>query len=159
MRELDTIRLPTPKIAAWFRDALDAAFIDVSQMQAARRKTPAKRRSELSTMQPRLLNGYLNDAIDEGVFTEKSGDLKRQAEKTERQLDETNGFDLAMGQTALAVFDFQPEPRKLVARFKVTRPARHPRMRDFELNPDERKCNARKEKAVRLFSRTAFSVE
>ncbi len=57
-------------------------------------------------MQQRLLNGSLNGAIDEGVFTEKSGELKRQSEETERQLDETDGFDPAMGQTALAVFDF-----------------------------------------------------
>lgn len=84
VRELDAIRLPTPKIAAWFRDALDAAFNDVSQTQAARKRTLVKRRSELTTMQQRLLNGYLNGAIDESIFTEKSGDLKRQADETER---------------------------------------------------------------------------
>ena len=106
VRELDAIRLPTPKIAAWFRDALDAAFDDVSQTWGARRKALAKRRSELANMQQRLLNGYVNGAIDEGVFTEKSGDLKRQSEDTERQLDEADGLDPAVGQAALAAFNF-----------------------------------------------------
>ncbi len=106
VRELDAIRLPTPKIAAWFRDALRAAFNDVSQIRIAQQKTLAKRRSEMTNMQQRLLNGYLSGVIDESVFVEKSGELKRESEDVDRQLDEANGFDSAMAETALAVFDF-----------------------------------------------------
>jgi site-specific DNA recombinase len=106
VRELDAIRLPTPKIAAWFRAALEATFNDVSQTRATQQRTLAKRRSEATNMQQRLLNGYLNGVIDEGVFAEKSADLKRQGEDIDRQLDEADGFDSATGQTAMAVFDF-----------------------------------------------------
>ncbi|HQL76412.1 MAG TPA: hypothetical protein PLD58_24820, partial [Phycisphaerae bacterium] len=43
---------------------------------------------------------------EEAVFTGKSVDLKTQIEEAERQLDETDQFDPAFGQAAMAVFEF-----------------------------------------------------
>ncbi len=106
IEERDACRLPTPRHSQWFRDSLVAAFDDVDAAQAQRKKTLVKRRTELANMQDRLLSGYLAGTIDEASFTAKSADLKRQAEEVERQLDETDGFDPAFGQAALAVFDF-----------------------------------------------------
>lgn len=103
--DLDTLRFPDPKIASWFRNALEAAFDDVDARRRQRKKMLTKRRTELASMQDRLLNGYLAGTIDEAVFADKSSEFKRQLEDVERQLDE-DGFDPADGQTGLAVFDF-----------------------------------------------------
>ncbi len=106
VKELDAFHFTDPKTAQWFRNALVAAFDDVDVAQAERKKTLTKRRTELTNMQDRLLNGYLAGTINEAVFQAKSADLKSQAEEVERQLDEANEFDPAFGQAALAVFDF-----------------------------------------------------
>lgn len=106
IREFESIRLPTPRIAAWFRDALSASFDDVTVAQARQRKSLAKRRSELANMQDRLLNGYLAGTIDEAIYNAKSADLKRQAEEVERSLDEADNFEPAQAEAALTVFDF-----------------------------------------------------
>ncbi len=106
IKELESLRLPTPRHSQWFRDALAAAFDDVDAAQSQQKKTLAKRRTELSNMQDRLLNGYLAGTIDEEAFKAKTVDLKQQAEDVERLLDEAGNFDPAFGQAALAAFDF-----------------------------------------------------
>ena len=109
LTELAAFRIPTPRVAQWFRDALSAAFDDVSALQAGQKKALTKRRTELANMQDRLLNGYLAGAIDEEAFAAKSTDLKGQAEDVERQLDESDQFDPALRHTALAAFDFSQD--------------------------------------------------
>ncbi len=106
LTELDSIRIPSPEIADWFRDTLAEAFSDVSNAQDQQKKMLAKRKSELASMQNRLLNGYLAGMIDEPAFNDKSVELKRDAEEIERQLKEAGNFDPSYGETALSVFDF-----------------------------------------------------
>lgn len=105
-REFEAFRMPNKMTADWFRDAVATAFDDVGSTTAMRRKMLTKRRTELTNMQERLLNGYLGGTIDEPTFQLKSADLKSQIEDVQRQLDEADRFDPAFGQTALAVFDF-----------------------------------------------------
>lgn len=104
-KELDAIRLPEPH-ARWFRKALEASFSDIGLVQAERKRILAKRRTELTNMQDRLLNGYLAGSIDQQTFQIKSLDLKTQLEEVERQLDEVDKFDPARGEAALATFEF-----------------------------------------------------
>ncbi len=106
LEELDSIRLPSPKIAEWFRDSLSAAFADESYARSQQKKMLAKRRTELANMQDRLLNGYLAGTIDEEAFNTKSGELRQEIEHVERQLDEAGSFDTSYGDMALSVFDF-----------------------------------------------------
>ncbi|MCC5829384.1 MAG: hypothetical protein JJU36_08050, partial [Phycisphaeraceae bacterium] len=75
--ELDTVRLPD-RHAQWFRKALDASFSQVGTVQAEQKRILTKRRTELTNMQDRLLNGYLAGSIDEQTFQIKSFDLKAQ---------------------------------------------------------------------------------
>ena len=105
LAEFETIRLPTPQISQWFRDSLLATFDDVSTAQGHRKRTLAKRGTDLKNMQDRLLTAYLNGVIDEPTFQLKSTDLKSQLEQAQRQLDETT-FDPSHAETALAVYDF-----------------------------------------------------
>jgi hypothetical protein len=106
IKEFEAFRLPTERHIQWFRDCLASAFNEVDVAQAQRKKTLTKRRTELANMQDRLLNGYLAGTIEEAIFTAKSADLKTQLEEVERQLDETDQFDPAFGQAAMAVFEF-----------------------------------------------------
>ena len=104
--QLDSIRIPSPEIADWLRNALADAFQDATCTRTQWRNTLAKRKSELAGMQERLLNGYLSGLVDEAVFQTKSSELKREAEDVERQMDEAGNFDPNRGQLALSVFDF-----------------------------------------------------
>ena len=106
LREFETFHQPDPRTVQWFHDAVAAAFDDVGAAKAARRKMLIKRRTELTNMQDRLLNGYLAGTIDESVFQAKSADLKAQSEDVGRQLDEVEDFDSELGRAALAVLDF-----------------------------------------------------
>ncbi|MHB1155862.1 MAG: serine integrase family protein [Phycisphaerales bacterium] len=68
-RELDAFRMPNKMTADWFRDAVATAFDDVGSTTAIRRKMLTKRRTELTNMQERLLNGYLAGSIDGRRFS------------------------------------------------------------------------------------------
>ncbi len=104
-RELATIALPEFH-QRWFRHAIEAAFDDVSTVQATSRKMLHKRRTELQNMQDRLLNSYLAGTIDESIFQIKSADLKSQLKDVEEQLQQVDQYDPAYGKLALTVFDF-----------------------------------------------------
>ncbi len=103
--ELDSIRIPQPRLRAWFRDALEAMFADLTRAEAERRRLLAKRRSELAGMQDRLLNAFLQGVVDEAAFNAKAAELRLQLAEVERQLDE-EGTTENNGRLALSVFDF-----------------------------------------------------
>lgn len=48
--------MPTPEVAAWFRTALQAAVTDLTAHKRRQAAALAQRKSELATMQDRLLN-------------------------------------------------------------------------------------------------------
>ena len=106
LAELDSIRIPSPEIADWFRDALAAAFDDASYARGQWHKALAKRKTTLANMQERLLNGYLSGLIEEDAFQTKSAEFKREAEEVEAQLDDAKEFDPSYGEMALSIFDF-----------------------------------------------------
>mgnify|MGYP000428854663 CR=1 FL=1 len=104
--DLDTIRIPEPRIRSWFRDAIEAMFSDITLAEAERRRALAKRRSELVNMQDRLLNAFLQGVVDETAFGAKSAELKAQLAEVERQLDGAGAVTEENGRLALSVFDF-----------------------------------------------------
>ena len=106
LKDLDSMRMPSPEIADWFRDALAEAFSDVSSAQGQRKKMLTKRKSELANMKDRLLNGYIAGTIDEAAFQTKAEELKQQAEQMDRRLAEAERFDPSYTDMALSVFDF-----------------------------------------------------
>ncbi len=70
--------MPTPEVAAWFRTALAAAQGDLTAHRRQQAATLAKRKSEVSAMQERLLNAYRTGTIDDEDHARKS--LERQQE-------------------------------------------------------------------------------
>ena len=106
VRELESIRIPDPEIADWFRESLQCAFSDVTNVQTQKRKLLAKRKTELANMIDRLLNAYLAGTIDEAAFNTKSAQLKAEAANVERDLEQADRFDPRGGELALSVFDF-----------------------------------------------------
>ena len=103
--ELDSIRIPQPRLRAWFRDALEAMFADLTRAEAERRRLLAKRRSELAGMQDRLLNAFLQGVVDEAAFNAKAAELRSQLAEVQRQLDR-DAVTEESGRLALSVFDF-----------------------------------------------------
>ncbi len=104
--DLATIRLPSEKVITWFRDSLRQAFDDLGQLQRQQKQLLAKRKTELTGMHDRLLNGYLSGLIQEDAFQAKSAQLRREMAEVEESLEKTNSYDPDAPLRALAVFDF-----------------------------------------------------
>jgi hypothetical protein len=106
IKDLQRMRLPTPEIAAWFRESLAAAFADVTAAKRRQVTSLTKRKSELATMQDRLLNAYLAGTIDEATYAAKSAEIKgdlMQSDETLEQLNSTESVDSDLG---LRLFDW-----------------------------------------------------
>jgi hypothetical protein len=99
------LRMPENR-AAWFRHTVKAAFLDVEDLQRQQKQSLSRRKSELSNMQDRLLNGYLAGAIDQTTFQAKSSELKEEMGRVEESLAGANGYDPDAPERALALFDF-----------------------------------------------------
>jgi hypothetical protein len=104
--DLAAMRMPSPEIAAWFRTALQTAVTDLTAHRRRHATALAKRKSELATMQDRLLNAYLAGTVDEAAFQSKSAELKGEAAKADETLAQLGDVDPSRGQTAVAVFDW-----------------------------------------------------
>lgn len=103
--DLANLRLPTPELAVWFRTALSTALTDLTAHRRRQSTVLAKRKSELATMQDRLLNAYLAGAVEELVYRAKSNELKAEQEKADEALAKVGVVDPARGEIALALFD------------------------------------------------------
>ena len=95
-----------PELAAWFRSSLGDAITDFTVHRRRQATALTKRKSELVTMQDRLLNAYLAGTVEEIVYKAKSNELKSEAKKTEEALAALGDVDPARGEIALAIFDF-----------------------------------------------------
>ena len=106
VKDLNSLRFPTPELAAWFRKSLTEAFADVATAKQRQLATLTKRKSELAAMKDRLLNAYLSGTIDDATYTAKSDELKGEAAKAEETIERLNGdapIDAALG---LRLFDW-----------------------------------------------------
>lgn len=106
VEDLARLRMPSPEIAAWFRQALAAAFSDITTHQRRQLATLTKRRSELATMQDRLLNAFLVGSVDETTFQAKSTELKSETIIVEEAIEGLGEADPGRGDLALAIFDW-----------------------------------------------------
>lgn len=106
MAELDSIRMPEPRIQTWLRNSIEAKFADLTTAEAERRTRLTRRRTELAGMQQRLLDAFLRGVVDEAAFGTKSDDLKTQIAEIERQLDGVGAVTEETGRLALSVYDF-----------------------------------------------------
>ncbi len=104
--DLAKMRLATPELAAWFRTELQAAVTDLTAYRRRQSKSLAKRKTELVTMQDRLLNAYLAGTVEEVVYKAKTNELKAEQARNEEALAQLGDVDPARGETALALFDW-----------------------------------------------------
>ena len=104
--DLATIRLPSEDVISWFRDSVRQAFDDLGQLHRQQKQLLAKRKTELTLMQDRLLDGYLSGMIDEAAFQVKSAQLRRELGEVEEAMEKNNSIDPDAPLRALAVFDF-----------------------------------------------------
>lgn len=104
--DLSRIRLATSETAGWFRRSLEAAFADISTHQRQQTTSLTKRRSEIKTMQDRLLNAFLAGTVDEPDFRAKSEELKAETARVAASLDQVQNYDASRRDLALSVFDW-----------------------------------------------------
>ena len=64
MDDLGKMQMATPELASWFRTELRSAVTDLTAYRRRQVTALAKRKSELVTMQDRLLNAYLAGTVE-----------------------------------------------------------------------------------------------
>ncbi len=153
--DLARMRLATPEVAAWFRTELRAAVTDLTAYRRRQSTSLAKRKTELATMQDRLLNAYLAGTVEEVVYKAKSNELKAEAAKADEALAQLGDVDPARAETALALFDWTQNAAEIWRGSNNRRSARDPRCGLFEPYFERRKSRRHKEKALRRFRRRA----
>ncbi len=104
--DLAKMRMASPGVASWFRTELCAAVNDLTAYRRRQAGSLAKRKTELSNMQDRLLNAYLVGTVEEVVFKAKSNELKAELAKTDEALAQLGDTAPDRGETALALFDW-----------------------------------------------------
>lgn len=75
--------MPSPETAAWFRSTLARSLDDLTSHQGRLSSALNKRKSELASMQDRLLNAYLAGTVEEVIYKAKSSELARDAARTD----------------------------------------------------------------------------
>ena len=104
--ELESMRIHDEGHAQLIRNTLTAAFADVVKLEADRRRILAKLRSVIRGRLDRLMNVYLDGAIEQGEFAVKQGELRVELADVDLQLEEKPNYDQKRGETALKLFDF-----------------------------------------------------
>jgi hypothetical protein len=104
--DLASMRMPSPEIAAWFRSAIRAAVTDLTAHKRRQATALAKRKSELATMQDRLLNAYLTGTVEDAIYKAKSAELNGEVAKADEALAQLGDADPNRGETAVAIFDW-----------------------------------------------------
>lgn len=113
MADLVGLQLPTPETRAWFRQALEAAVADLTSHQRRQSATLAKRKSELATMQDRLLNAYLVGSVDDAALKTKTAELKGETARIDESINAMGQIDPTRGQTVLSVFDWSQKAAEI----------------------------------------------
>jgi DNA invertase Pin-like site-specific DNA recombinase len=113
IEDLASLRLPTPEIASWFRSALEAALLDLTASQRRQAAALTKRKSELVSMQDRLLNAYLAGTVEEAIYKAKSSELKIETSRADESLAKvaTSGPDI--GPRALSLYDWSQNAARI----------------------------------------------
>ena len=113
VRDLERMKLEGDA-AAWVRETLEGRFRDEEGIRREQRGRWQKRLSEVKGMLERLLSAYLNGAIDESTFKEKSLEFKAEEAELAEQLAGYGGGNWGeVGKQALAAFDFSQQAVKL----------------------------------------------
>jgi hypothetical protein len=117
--ELSRLQIFDVELRGWFREALTAAFSDLTSHEAQQRKQLKKRQSELQTMQDRLLHAYLTGTVDEAVYRTKTTDFQREGATLEERIGKVGDTPADAGEIAVKLFDWTQNADEFWSRSKV----------------------------------------
>jgi site-specific DNA recombinase len=155
VEDLSRMRLASAEVAAWFRTELTAAVTDLTSYRRQQSRSLVKRKSELATMQDRLLNAYLEGAVEEAIYKAKSNELKVEATKADEAIAQLGDVDPGPCRNGPGALRLDAECGGNLARFKQSRSSRDTRRGLFEPYFRRRKPRRHKEKALRRARRRA----
>ena len=104
--DLSQMQMASPEVAKWFRSELSAAVTDLTAYRRRQATSLAKRKSELTTMQDRLLNAYLAGTVDEEAYKAKTLELNAERANVDAALADLGDLDPTCGDLALRLFDW-----------------------------------------------------
>ncbi|MCK4602706.1 MAG: recombinase family protein, partial [Phycisphaerae bacterium] len=89
--ELDTLKMPTPELTAWFRETMIAAFDNKESCDRQQRLTLGRQRAEFQQQDTRLLDAYLAGHIDKTTFQDRTTEIKGRLRELDVAFDGVNG--------------------------------------------------------------------
>ena len=104
--ELDTMRMPTPKTAEWFRDSLHRSFGQLRGDNGQQKRILGRKKVELEKKSERLLSLYLEGHLDAGTFQDQSATLQGHLRELEEGIGACRDIDPSCRDIAMKVFDF-----------------------------------------------------
>lgn len=104
--ELTTFRIEPEEVRHLLRRTLAAAFDDITANKRRQAAAHTKRKSELTTMQDRLLNAFLIGSIDEDIYNAKCNELRGEIAKVNDASERLGPLDARTVDLALGVFDW-----------------------------------------------------
>ncbi|MFW5732361.1 MAG: recombinase family protein [Planctomycetota bacterium] len=104
--ELDTMRMPTPETAEWFRDSLNQSFGQLRGDNGQQKRILGRKKVELEKKSERLLSLYLEGHLDAGTFQDQSATLQGHLRELEEGIGACRDIDPACRDMAVKVFDF-----------------------------------------------------
>jgi hypothetical protein len=84
--ELNKLKLPSPDIADWLKDSVNAALADEATLHRSRETALKKRESELRNRQERLLTAYLDATIEKEMYETKAVEIKSELARVQADL-------------------------------------------------------------------------
>lgn len=104
--ELESMRMPTPETAEWFRDTLDKTFAHLRGDHGQRKRNLGRKKVELEKQSERLLSLYLDGHLDAGTYQDRSTTLQGQIREVENGLSACGDMDPVCRDLAIRAFDF-----------------------------------------------------
>ena len=105
LAQLNTLKLPSPEIASWFRTSLRAALADEVAFNQQRQSRLRKRESELQGQQKRLLDAFLSGDVPKDLYHAKAEELKIELETVRQQMAEETTINTSFVETAEKLFE------------------------------------------------------
>ncbi len=113
LKELDTMKMPTPELADWFGQALEESFAELRNNGISQKRILSRKRTELAQQNERLLQLYLQGHLDAVTFQDKSTMLQGQIQEVEQALAACSDIDPACGAMARQVYDFTQDASRI----------------------------------------------
>lgn len=113
VKQLESMRLPTPELRDWFSEVMDAEFGRLRNDHNQQKRVLGRKKVELEKQNARLLSLYLDGHLDAGTYQDKSVSLQGQISEVEKGIAACRDMESSSRDSAKKVFDFTQQAAEI----------------------------------------------